>query len=68
MSENIGSLTDKNDNLITEGDMIIYHDTQWIAMYDKKIGDWIGHPAGSNLATEDIILSEVHNDVELPTS
>lgn len=64
--QNIGTLSDKNDRQIMNGDIFNYLDAQWIAMYDEKLEEWIGHPIGSNLATEDIILSEVHNDVEIP--
>lgn len=64
---NIGTLTDKNDNPIMPGDVFMYRDAQWIAMYNDKTEEWIGHPAGSNLAAYDILLSQVHNEVEVYT-
>lgn len=63
--QNIGMLTDKNENPIMNGDIFTYLDTQWIAMYDEKAEEWMGHPIGSNLATEDIVLSQIHNEVEI---
>ena len=66
MSEqNVSILTDKNGNPIVNGSTFTYLDAQWIAIYDEKAEEWIGHPIGSNLATEDILLSQVYNDIEI---
>ena len=63
--ENIGTYTDKNGHVIVGGDIFTYLDSQWMAIFDGKSAIWIGHPIGSNLATEDLRLAEVHNDVEV---